>query len=62
NVAVFFDRISSLSRIVNIKNISMVPQQESGRLLTACTAMTYKFIEKPPGKKADNKKKKKKKR
>lgn len=62
NVAVFFDRISSLSRIVNIKNISMVPKKENEKLLTACTAMTYKFIEKPPGKKADNKKKKKKKR
>ncbi|MBW2592372.1 MAG: type 4a pilus biogenesis protein PilO [Deltaproteobacteria bacterium] len=59
NVAIFFDRVSSLSRIVNIKNIRMVPRKENEKLLTVCTAMTYKFIEKPPEKKADKKKKKK---
>ncbi len=62
NVAIFFDRVSSLSRIVNIKNINMVPQKENETLLTACTAMTYKFIEKPPEKIVDKKKNKKKKR
>ena len=59
NVAIFFDRVSSLSRIVNIKNIRMVPRKENEKLLTVCTAMTYKFIEKPPENKADKKKKKK---
>ncbi|MBW1867064.1 MAG: type 4a pilus biogenesis protein PilO [Deltaproteobacteria bacterium] len=59
NVAIFFDRVSSLSRIVNIKNIRMVPRKENEKLLTVCTAMTYKFIEKPPEKKPPEKKKKK---
>ena len=43
----------------NIKNIKMLPQKDSEKLLTVCTAMTYKFIEKPPEKKVDKKKKKK---
>ena len=59
NVAIFFDRVSSLSRIVNIKNINMVPQKDNEKLLTVCTAMTYKFIDKPPEQKVDKKKKKK---
>ena len=59
NVAIFFDRVSSLSRVVNIKNIKMLPRKDSEKLLTSCTAMTYKFIEKPPEKKVDKKKKKK---
>lgn len=59
NVAIFFDRVSSLSRIVNIKNIDMVPQKDNEKLLTVCTAMTYKFIDKPPEQKVDKNKKKK---
>lgn len=59
NVAIFFDRVTSLSRIVNIKNIRMVPRKGNEKLLTSCTAVTYKFIEKPPEKKANKQKKKK---
>ena len=47
-VAVFFDKVSNLPRIVNIRNIKMAPagQKESGGILTtACQAVTYKFIE-----------------
>jgi type IV pilus assembly protein PilO len=47
-VAVFFDKVSNLPRIVNIRDIKMAPegQKESGgNLKTACQAVTYKFIE-----------------
>jgi type IV pilus assembly protein PilO len=58
-VAMFFDHVSNLSRIVNIRDIKMLPQKDSTRLTTTCTAVTYKFVEeKPqPAKKADKAKK-----
>ncbi|HVO84571.1 MAG TPA: type 4a pilus biogenesis protein PilO [Syntrophobacteria bacterium] len=51
NVAVFFDRVSKLSRIVNIGSVTMTPSKRLGDdviLTTGCTATTYKFIEPPP--------------
>ncbi len=50
NVAVFFDKISKLSRIVNIKAIEMTSGDNYSRLNTACTAVTYRFVEAPPPK------------
>lgn len=47
-VALFFDKVSKLSRIVNIRDIKMTAPRENGILETACTAVTYKFIEAPP--------------
>lgn len=58
-VGVFFDKVSNLNRIVNIKDIKMVPAAkdnkmvtapigDSIRLMTSCTAVTYKFVETPP--------------
>jgi type IV pilus assembly protein PilO len=57
NVGVFFDKISNLHRIVNIKDIKMVPPlkdiktalpaNDPTRLITSCTAVTYKFMETP---------------
>ncbi len=47
-VALFFDKVSMLPRIVNIRDVKMVPQTQkegSGSLTTACQAVTYKFIE-----------------
>lgn len=48
-VAVFFDKVSNLPRIVNIRDIKMAPmtgQKDKGGLLTtSCQAVTYKFIE-----------------
>lgn len=56
-VGVFFDKVSNLHRIVNIKDIKMVPPgkdtkiatpaNDSTRLITSCTAVTYKFVETP---------------
>lgn len=60
NVALFFDRISNLPRIVTIQAVKLLPDKEGLKLSTSCTAVTYKFIE-PVTKKPSDKKKKKKK-
>ncbi len=61
NLALFFDQVARLSRIVNIQNIQIANSKDkkSGDLSTKCIAVTYKFIETP---KKRNVKKKKKKR
>ncbi len=49
DVAAFFDRVGKLPRIVNINGVSMDGVKEmAGRweIITACTATTFKFIEK----------------
>ncbi len=68
NLAVFFDQVARLNRIVNIENIAISRGKKkskgssSQKTLTAtCTAVTYKFIDEPP-KKVKKKSKKKKKR
>ena len=51
NVATFFDKVSRLSRIVNIGDVKMTEAKaaktkgETVILKTGCTATTYKFIE-----------------
>ncbi len=52
NLAVFFDKVARLSRIVNINNISINPAKDSRDLNASCTAVTYKFVEPPPDKPA----------
>jgi type IV pilus assembly protein PilO len=66
NVATFFDQVSRLSRIVNIRDVDMVSMRQAKTredtviLRTSCTATTYKFIEvKEPEKKAKGRKKRK---
>jgi type IV pilus assembly protein PilO len=47
-VAVFFDKVSNLPRIVNIRDIKMAPASKKegrGILTTSCQAVTYKFIQ-----------------
>lgn len=47
-VATFFDKVSKLSRIVNITNINMSGAKDEGGevvLTTPCLATTYRFIE-----------------
>lgn len=60
NVAVFFDKVAQMSRIVNVQNVSMLPSKTGDTLTTACTAVTYKFVEvdetKAAQKKTDGKK------
>ncbi len=57
NVGLFFDKVSKLPRIVNIKSIKMTPLKGSDKLITSCSAVTYKFIDEAPSKKAGKKKK-----
>ena len=60
NVALFFDKVARLPRVVNIQNIKMKPRKKAKSLETSCTAVTYKFIEQAPKrkKKKQNRKKK----
>ena len=70
NLAVFFDQVARLNRIVNIENIKMSRGKKgknssasSSKALTAtCTAVTYKFIDEPPKKVSKNKKNKRRKK
>ncbi|MBW1753191.1 MAG: type 4a pilus biogenesis protein PilO [Deltaproteobacteria bacterium] len=58
NVAMFFDKVSRLPRIVNIDNISITAQKNTKKglsLATSCTAVTYRFIEKKRKKKKKKK-------
>ncbi len=55
DLAIFFDKVARLSRIVNIKNITMGREKDGLALNTSCTAVTYKFVE--PAPKATSKKK-----
>jgi len=48
NVAVFFDKVSRLNRIVNIKDIKMKAPKGGENLITSCTAVTYQFVERAP--------------
>lgn len=44
DIAVFFDRVGHLERIMNIRNVSMKPEKErSTTLITTCDATTYRF-------------------
>jgi len=46
-VAVFYDKVANLPRIVSIRDIKMTPssKDKSDVLTTTCQAVTYKFIE-----------------
>jgi len=52
NLAVFFDKVARLSRIVNINNITVTPTKDGRELNTSCFAVTYKFVEPLPEKPA----------
>ena len=56
NVALFFDSLAILPRIVNINNISMAKNKKGTKLTTSCTAVTYQFVEPKPKKKKKRKK------
>jgi type IV pilus assembly protein PilO len=57
DMAVFLDKVARLSRIVNVKDISMGRTKDGTELNTSCTAVTYKFVE-PEKKPAPQAKKK----
>lgn len=50
-LAVFFDKVANLPRVVNIRDIKLAPQsrqEDSGSLTTVGQVVTYKFIEPAP--------------
>jgi type IV pilus assembly protein PilO len=58
NVAVFFDKIGHMQRIMNIKDVSMRPvKPRSTTLITKCTAVTYRLRGKASAKASKKKKK-----
>ena len=70
NLAIFFDQVARLNRIVNIEDIKMSRGKKgknssassSKKLTATCTAVTYKFIDEPPKKVSKKKKKKRRKK
>ena len=60
NVALFFDKVARLSRIVNIDDIKMTSTKGNEELITSCKAVTYRFVEKQVEPTSSSKKKKKK--
>ena len=58
NVALFFDKVAMLSRIVNIDDIKMASTKGNMNLITSCKAVTYRFVETKPEKASSSKKKK----
>jgi type IV pilus assembly protein PilO len=63
DLALFYDKIANLPRIVNVSELLIEkPQEVDGKniLQASCTAKTYKFIEEKPGEQDKQDKKKKK--
>jgi type IV pilus assembly protein PilO len=61
NMAVFFDKVSRLFRVVNITDIVMQKDKSRNILDTSCKAITYRFLEKEAAEKVKAKNAKKKK-
>ena len=57
NVGLFFDKVATLPRIVNIEEIKMTTLKGGDELITSCSAVTYKFIDEAPQEKPEEKKK-----
>ncbi|MEA3416684.1 MAG: type 4a pilus biogenesis protein PilO [Thermodesulfobacteriota bacterium] len=57
NVGLFFDKVATLPRIVTIQAIKMTPLKGGDKLITSCSAVTYKFIDEAPPEKSGKKKK-----
>jgi type IV pilus assembly protein PilO len=60
DVALFFEKVGKLPRIVNINGVSMDdPKEAQGKweIITGCTATTFKFIEKDAAEAAKEKEK-----
>lgn len=61
NVALFFDKVGRMERIMNILNVSMKPTKaRSTTLITKCQAVTYRFKGETDERPAPKKKSKKK--
>jgi len=50
-IQLFFQKVADMSRVVNIKNISMRTDKEGDEIInTSCTAVTYRFLAENPKK------------
>lgn len=50
DAGLFFDRMSKLSRIINVENFKMAPSKKSGEIALLqgqCVATTFRFLEQP---------------
>lgn len=45
NVALFFDQVARLHRVVNIRDINIEASRGAENLITKCTAVTYRFLD-----------------
>ena len=46
DVAIFFEKVGNMERIMNIQNVTMKPERESSTVLNVtCDAITYTFVE-----------------
>jgi type IV pilus assembly protein PilO len=61
NLAIFFDKVARLSRIVNISKLTINSAKAEGTLKASCVATTYQFVETPKEEQAKGKSKKRKK-
>ena len=45
NIAVFFEKVGNMERIMNIQNVTMKPEKERSTVLdVTCNAITYTFV------------------
>lgn len=56
-VALFFDNVSRLFRVVNITDITILKEKGRRSLNTSCRAITYRFLEEEAAEKSKGKKK-----
>jgi type IV pilus assembly protein PilO len=56
NIAMFFQKVAELDRIVNIRNVTM-KRSKGPKLSVSCQAVTYQFVKEKPKKKKKRKKK-----
>ncbi|MFO7964933.1 MAG: type 4a pilus biogenesis protein PilO [Desulfobacterales bacterium] len=58
DLALFLSRVAGLPRVVNVRNLNLEPVKNGTILNTSCTAVTYRFVEKPAAPKQNNTNKK----
>ena len=47
NLGQFLSKLASLSRVVNVRDLVLNPDKNASILTTSCTAVTYRFVDKP---------------
>ena len=58
NVGLFLSKVASLPRVVNVRDLKLLPQKDGITLKTSCTAVTYRFVEQKAWDKSKKAKKK----